>query len=255
MNDSPKKMPELVERPISATGSKTRDLSGQKLQQFFEDALRPNDPRPSPDDCEKLAHDIRIIVNRMNNAELEQEAQRRGFPVDRSLLKDISLRDEKNKLVGEIQALAHQMLRAADELEELGGYAWTDFSLADVQQNVGRIAFSPDGAGYMPQRPRSSARGRPREPWHAPGRKISRLLAAAMRTVGYGGRLHAKDAESVTAIVGAAVISWIFKSEITPEGYATGMRRRDRSRRAPEKSFEERFPQVARLKISKQFNC
>ena len=56
-----------------------------EVLRWFEEALRANDPKPSHVDCERLARQFQVIVNRQNNAELE-----RLGPTPHGLLKDVS---------------------------------------------------------------------------------------------------------------------------------------------------------------------
>lgn len=228
-------------------------LSGDRLRQLFERELQPGDPAPSLQACEKLAHDIQIIVNRAQNAELEREAQHRGCQVDELLLKYVSQSEGIDKRVGKYRALAKQMLAAGSDLEEFCGssYQWTDGTmLADVQQILGGIALAPEGCGHMPEPPRSPTRGHPRESWHAPARDIGHLIARSLREIGHKNRLSITDAGSITAIIAAAVMLWIFEIKISPEGYASAMRGRNRGKKTA-MSFEERYPHATRIKILK----
>ena len=75
------------------------------------------------------------------------------------------------------------------------------------------------------------------------------LISAAMRAVGYRGRLATTDEESITANVGAAAISWAFETKIEAAGFATAMRMRDRRKRDDRKSSLQRHPDAGRIKV------
>ncbi|HEY1474032.1 MAG TPA: nucleotidyltransferase domain-containing protein [Pseudolabrys sp.] len=223
----------------------SRVVYGAEVQGWFEDALGRDDPKPSRDTCERLAREFRIVINQQNNAEIE----RYGLKVRK---KDVSLAEEIDKRVGKIRAAANQTLIAASELEDfVGGYQWTDkfgtVSLADIQHVLTRVAFSPIGAHGMVQiQTPAPARGQPRKVWHAAAREIARLIQAAMRDVGYCGRLKMTDEESVPAIVGAAAINCAYGENIKAAGFADAMKQRGRKIL---KTFDERFPQNKRIKI------
>jgi hypothetical protein len=64
--------------------------------------------------------------------------------------------------------------------------------------------------------------------------------------------LSPKKEGSVTAIVGAKLITWAFTKTVTKTvtdaAFAKAMQNRDRNKSKP-LTFEERFPEVSRIKI------
>jgi hypothetical protein len=219
--------------------------STMEVLRWFGDALPATDPRPSPADCNRLARQFQVIVNRQNNAELERHGR-----VPHSSLKDVSPAEEMNKRVGKFISIANQLLFAARELEDYaGGYQWIhekgSVFLEDIEHILRRIGAIPVAQTSSP----APARGRRRKTWHAAAREMARLISAAMRHAGYRGRLSMTDEESVTANIGAAAISWAFGIKIEAAGFATAMRMRDRRKRISRDSFLERYPDAARIKV------
>ena len=231
-----------------------RQAPTAKVVGWFDNALGNDDRKPLPLVCERLARKFQEIINRHNNAERE-----RAGPVDLSLLKDVSSAEEINKRVRKITARAKQMLADVSELEDFnGGYRWGTISLEDVEEILERIIASPEASAALETQivtlPSSSRR--PREAWHATGREIAPLIQKALRDVGYDERLRMEDEESVTAQVGANVISWAYNIKIEAAGFASAMKDRDRSsktkklkRLTDEERFKKRFPGAARIKI------
>jgi hypothetical protein len=226
----------------------------EKVRRWFDDALDEDDPKPQLADCERLARQFKTIVNRHNNAELE----RRGDAAPEEL-KDVDLAEWLNKKVRSFTIAAKQLMVEADKIEYLaGGYRWGAVSLGDVQDILEQIITSPEASAALATEtlPPPPSRRRPREAWHAAGREMALLIQDAMRDVNYHGRLKMADAESVTATVGAAAISWAYSIVIAPAGFATAMKERSRSRKTKrlktltdEERFNERFPGAARIKM------
>jgi hypothetical protein len=229
-----------------------------KVQNWFDDALRKDDPKPSRAACDRLAREFQIIVNRHNNAERARER-----PVPFGELKDVSLAEELNKRVRKVTAAAKQLMVAANELEDYaGGYQWTDkvpLSLDDVKDVLEQIILSPEASAALATQvlPAPPSHRRPHEAWHAAGREVAPLIQAAMRDAGYvRKKLRMADGESVTAVVGAAVINWAYGIRIKPAGFASAMKERSRSSEtkklkslSDEESYNAQFPDAARIKI------
>jgi hypothetical protein len=224
----------------------------EKVRRWFDHALDHDDPKPQPAVCARLARQFQIIVNRHNNAELE----RRGDAAPEAL-KDVDPAECLNKKVRSFTAAAKQLMVEANEIEDFaGGHQWGAVSLGDVKDILEQIITSPEASAALATEtlPPPPSRRRPREAWHAAGREMALLIQGAMRDVNYHGRWKMADAESVTATVGAAAISWAFSIVIAPAGFATAMKERSRSSETKrlktltgEERFNERFPDAARI--------
>jgi hypothetical protein len=221
-------------------------FTASQLKAWFDEALLETDAGLSLLVCEGLATKFRIILNRQNNVAKWQ----RG-PVDLFELKDISYEEYREFKLQKLMNAANALLFEAHELylENWDNYQWVDSDgtvyLEDVMVILSRI-----GAYTTP---RSTAKpGRPKEAWHAPAREIARLIVTAMRNAGYQGRrLRMQDGESITASVGAAVISCAYNIDIQPSGFAAAMKTRNRAKREPLKAFAEMYPHAARIIIER----
>jgi hypothetical protein len=226
-------------------------LPPRELRRWFDD------PKPLSVDCEKLTRDIRIAVNRHDNAQVVQHHHPKHVPPH--LLKDVDPGEELNRRRRQVNDDAKRLLTSLCELEEYAGPGdhWgAGASLTDVQIVLGKIGV---GAPTLPAA--SPAPGRPPEPspLHKLWRQIARLIKAALKEAGYRGDLTLTHPNSAIAIVGAKVVSRIH--EITPEGFADAMRDRDRSKgkktrktiigmtdEESEKEFSKRFPGAQKVR-------
>lgn len=213
------------------------------IRRWFDNALRTDDPKPSFESCFKLARAFQIILNRHNNAGLERIAELEGRPVDPWELKDVSWTELVGKRFREFMDAAHHLMAKA---EELGGHEWGNgTTLADIQTVLEGI-----GAYPKPLRtPPSAKRGRPKEAWHSVAPDIARAIIRTMREAGYQGPLSVKYPDAVTVIVGAKLIKLAFGVRVGADGFVSAVRNRDRTRRAGAKSFYERYPDAARIRI------
>jgi hypothetical protein len=218
-----------------------KEWTGAVAQDWFDKALNPGDPRPSPAVCATLVREIKVIVNRQNNIALE----RSGAPI--SKLKDVDPATWVDPRMQKFQNLRQELLDAAYAIPS---YTWEDsygtISISEVQDFLIRI-----GIGFAARSAVEASKGRRATSWHAVARQIAPLIERVMKKVGYKRSLSGKKPDSVTARVGAAVLSWAFgitdtPSEITPEAFAAAMRQRSRSSK---KGFLGRFPAAARIKI------
>ena len=224
------------------------------VRQWFENALRSDDPKPSPGACIKLAREFQVIANRRNNAELWRQAECEGTVPQPSALKDESWEDIESRMIRKFKDAANQLLFEAEELESFfGGYQWQNgtsaVSLSQIQELLGRICAVPKaivssgdngqlqevmnvGGNKIVLRKVGPTLGRRKEAWHPAGHEIARAIKDAMRTAGYRGSLSAKKPESVTAQVGASTINWFFNTsvKISADGFASAMKSRDRSK-------------------------
>jgi hypothetical protein len=92
-------------------------------------------------------------------------------------------------------------------------------------------------------------RGRPKEAWHSVVRDIAHAISRTMREAEYKGTLSVKNEDAVTAIVGAELIKLAFGVRVGAAGFISAVRNRDRTTRGGTKSFFERYPDAARIRI------
>jgi hypothetical protein len=214
---------------------------------WFDNTLGTDDPKPSFEACIKLARDFQIILNRHNNAELERIAELEGRPVDPFEHKDVSWTEWEGKKIRKFKDAANHLMAEAEELEKwFGGYVWENsgVTLAEIQQLLGRIGAFPKA-----RTPNRVTRGRAKEAWHSVARDIARAIISALREAGYTDTLSVKNENSVTCVVGAKIINLAFGLRIGEAAFVSAVRNRDRTRRAGAKSFFERYPDAAKIKI------
>lgn len=99
-----------------------------------------------------------------------------------------------------------------------------------ADQTLERARVSP----AIPHEPNLG--GAPRAKWHEVGWRIAGLLVAALSGAGHRKRLSPQQRESLTAILGAAVVSHVFRLDppLEPRGFAQAME--------PRRSLETQFP-------------
>jgi hypothetical protein len=199
--------------------------SNSKIRGWFKHALDWDDPMPSAVKLDKLARLLQVLLNRTDNVEFKRAGATPLFK-----LKDVSPGEHLNELADKVQQLAKQMLVPIDQLEAFAGkYIWQhptrDIPFEEVRELMKELAFfaSPQKSG--------SVRGQPSVPWRDAARKLSEAVRAAMQDVGYRGRLGLTDPEGVPVIVTAAAISWAYGKPISPAGFVTAMRDRDRAKK------------------------
>ena len=214
------------------------------LQGWFYHASKRDDPKPSFEACVTLAYDFMPIFNRHNNSEWESRSEH----VPLRMFKDLSWDELKAKKVNKFMAAVNQLSIAAEELEiSLGGYTWEDgegtIQLADIQNILGRIGGPVASAKPL------KAKNRPNEEWHIVAKQIAPLVETALREAGQHTNLSPKKETSVTASVGAELISWAFTRAVTAGAFAKAMQNRNRTKPS-QLTFEKRFPEITRIKIA-----
>lgn len=193
---------------------------------WFDEALRESDPHPSRDDCARLADKFRIIANRCNNAALLKQDE-----AALEELKDALPVDLERRRLQPFMTAANRLLWEADKLENSqGGYAWERdgrvVTLADIQEMLAFIGASGTARGSpVPA-------GRPDTAWHPAAREIAHEIQSTMRRLGYSRSLSAKKSESITAVVGAAAVNFLFNiPRLESAGFVAAVRPRSRSLR------------------------
>lgn len=181
------------------------------VKEWFEDALRLNDPRP---DYDALAREFKIIFHRHHNALL-------GANAPLASLKDVSPREMESEILRPFYAAVKQVLVEADKVEDwFGNYTWqhtggSSTSLDDIREILRRVNFSYPAAPAQKN-------------WEKTGMKIAMAVIGAMRAAGIHRRLSETTRDGSVAQVCAAAISWAFDISVTAEQFADRMRHRSR---------------------------
>lgn len=208
-------------------------ITSDELRKWFDQIPGCSGPWPSGAALEQLARDI-------------DHFRMAGWP----------------HALSEKQAERFRRVIAAGEELAAAIEAWLDIQAIDPrsdaysQHTFARVAESLLQGGFVatdrPAQPTPRARGQPRAEWHRWAREFVLLLKPALKEAGYKGGLTATNAESALAIIGAAYVHRCFGLEISPEGFATAMKKRDRRKGATKAgaSIDELFPQVARFPVS-----
>jgi|SRR5208337_2090810 len=218
-------------------------IPAEKAREWFCDALRNDDAKPSLAICEKLVQEFSTILNRQNNEELERDP---GLPL--WLARDVSQEEEAEKRKAKLRSAANQFFVAVEEYESYFGYddrranEWP--FLGEIQQLLLKMGAAPIPSDS------SAAPGRPREAWHGAARLIAPKIKDALEGAGYRGRLSIVDEESAVAYVGAATINWAYGINIKTGGFAAAMEKRHRrgGKRVKAPTLEEMFPETHFLK-------
>jgi hypothetical protein len=159
-----------------------------------------------------------------------------------------------------VAAAGKALLFQLEELERFAGnYHWVkeDYSLniddlRDILSRIGALVPTDQKQVGIVKR------GQPRKIWHAVAREFAPLVVQVLRDLGYeNADLDPRASASATAQICAEAMAWAYKDEITSDAFADALRKRDRSRKGkavaldPSKTFDERFPDVARVAIPK----
>ena len=195
----------------------------EKLREWFDLALRADDPKPSLTACKELALELQAILNRQNNEELERDPTLSLWGA-----RDVSQEEWAQKRKEEFRVEANKFLVKVEELEGLfGSEPWGKDgpSLGEITAPLSRIGAAP--RAHKP----SATRGRPREAWHGAAFGIARAIKNALKEEGYRGSLNAEDDKSVVASVGAKTIKWAYKRAIKSAGFASAVQMRDRRKK------------------------
>ncbi|HWE72968.1 MAG TPA: hypothetical protein VG328_07400 [Stellaceae bacterium] len=203
-----------------------------EVARWYDAALGVDEPRPDGHAREKLAREIQIVVNRVNNAQLERSSE--SVPI--AALRDVSPADVLDRKLAAVKTAADQLLAVLDNLANFtGGYVWDGSpptTLDEAQGFVAALARHPDGyrVPLQPNPPKNPKGGRPVVGWHEAGRQIAAPIARTLQQAGYHGRMKATDENSPVAIIGAMAINWAYGIEIEARGFAQAMLRRNRSK-------------------------
>jgi hypothetical protein len=241
------------EKPRLAQGA---NIDAEKLLEWFDYALEADDPKPTRAACEKLATEIRLVLerqnkigNRRNNADLERK-HKGAIPL--SQLKDISPLEEQENRFRKFQEASARLLLAIDETRSAardiedndGSFLWIDkggaVSLDDLEELLLR-------ACAVPAAPRPTAHRR-RQVWHGAAPPIADLIRSVLRDDGYERNLNSAGENGPVVVIGAKVISATYNVKIRPSGFVTALRNRNRAKKSAG-DFDLRFPGVARIKI------
>jgi hypothetical protein len=218
-----------------------------EMPKWFRDALGDWGPLPSTTECDKLARRFRLLVNRADNSEKLRIAHQRGLcllPVD-SDLKNASVDDFLGVRLENVRQAGKEFLFRLDELEKFAGnYHWKGPSETISIDDLRHILFQI-GVLVGAEAKAKPPRGQPPKVWHQVAREFARDTETAIRT------LNRKDvkkesnpiaADSATAAICSAALSWAYGKKITPEAFVTAMRTRDRKI-----TYEQWLPDVPSL--------
>jgi hypothetical protein len=186
--------------------------------------VRRNDPRPSHDALAVMAKDLIHVAERPGGAD---------SPV---------LEERARRFMAMVTSAEQYRADVAQYLEFDPGAgltkAFTRFARADRELAEAGIPPAPHPAPSPATKP-----GHPESLWPSLGHRFAERFIHEMRAVGYAGRLGRADAESITANVGAAFISHVFRINLKPAGSASGMKSRQR-RTWDRLTLEERYPNL-----------
>lgn len=243
-------------RPLlKAKSVKERKALPDTVLAWFVNALRQDDPRPSPASCAKLAGELQTIANRCNNVALERSGiDCSGVTPPKEFL-DVDQRDWQKRKIQNFMDAANRLLFAAEDLEGFcGDYRWTlsdgSVSLSEIQYLLLRIGAVPRAiidskeaisiAGRRIFMHDIGLSGRDREAWHTAAHPIAHVIEAAMQGINYRGSLNKRKPDGVVAQVGASAINWLFvtRKQIEPEGFVSAVKLRDRWRSGRQPTIE-----------------
>jgi hypothetical protein len=176
---------------------------------WFDEALRRDDPRPSASALQAVAQQINFLAERPGGC------------------RDV-LQEERAELFIKLWRDAESLRATYSACLELHSPSDSIHDFADVDRllemkGVSQIAYAPG----------APERGRRETFWHTYGHAVALLIETAMKAAGYRRSLRRTNCTSVTAEVGAAVISHLFEIKVTASAFATAMRRRKRGQCLP----------------------
>lgn len=240
MSNSPEDWPGILQPRKHA-------WTADRVKKWFEDALKPGEPRPSLEVCDGLAREFRRAINKAATRYFDQHgisSVRKNGKVLEVRRLDEDFGDILEGMVKRVIAAADQVLIAARELEDYaGGYVWgveEPVSLVEVQEILIRI-----GATQLRYK-ESTKLGRPDEAWHHAAFWIALLIKKTMKELGQKKRLSLATEEGIPAVVGALAINFACGIKIKPRAFVRAVHKRDR-RQADELTFEKIFPDAARF--------
>ncbi|TLU71460.1 hypothetical protein [Lichenicoccus roseus] len=209
--------------------------SAADVKDWFENALKQNDPRPSEAVYLQVAEELKKSVNRYRNQSTTPDKHRDAEPSQYIAQAQIEVTLAANKLLFSLERLG-ELLQGGLWTREADGIPYAE--LADFLRGM---AVS----GNVREAPRKLA-GKPKAGWHTWGRPFCSRVEEALRNAGYSGNLNRTDRTGVIACIGASMVQHVCDLErMSPETFADAManRRPSRARRSPGES-----PQTSRLK-------
>lgn len=222
----------------------------EAVKDWFDDALKSHDPKPSYAQCEKLALDLFALAVKTNNELFEKALQKEpAMPFDplSSGFRNLSVNDyERIRFARFCSAV--RALRA--EITLLGELSETPF-LCPTRGVNGTITPSEISElllfiGVLAPPVEGKQRGAPRVTWHAAGREIVHLVKNLLMELDYKGSKRETDSNGVVAHVGASAVRHLFGGRMpTQAAFAWAMKDRNRSKG---RSTEPLFPHADRLK-------
>jgi hypothetical protein len=201
-----------------------KDMEGcfpvNMVKDWFDRALRKDAGKPSDAACKRLARDMQIAINQVDNLEKRK--------IGRDDLKDADHNEVFQAKIAPLLDAAGKFITNAPAFEkEFGNYVfWEDtersITLLDVVSIMHRVA-----ALQRPPVSQMPTMGRRTEAWHVAARAISPLIETVMREAGHSRNLSAAK-NSPVAVFGAEAINRAYEIKIKPEGFATALRGRSR---------------------------
>jgi hypothetical protein len=200
------------------------------LQGWLDEILDRDERRPSDDELQKLAKRLRVIHSRAQNKKLGPRT-----PGD-TRFKDVDFNEETELVRLELVERASAVLATADKLQQRRN---VDHYVLGFRSDDTPILFLDlwdmlRGIGAWPKEPRPQTvlLGRRPKKWHGVAPAFFKEFQDALRKAGHEKRLG-KDEESITAYLGAKVISRIYGIAIQPKGFIEALSKRDRRKNTP----------------------
>ena len=195
------------------------------VERWFDDALSHDQKRSDNQVFERLADEFKVLVNRFNN-----DLSRQDDPdIQVASLNDVSPAEENHRRLAEFARTGsvalvaiHDALECSKEVESLiGSHPW-GFGIEELEEKALALNLLLIQAGARPELANSASA--PKLSWHGPARHIARLIRDALKHIGQT-KLSARNADSFTTIISTAAVNKMFSANVSPEGFATAMRR------------------------------
>ena len=184
------------------------------LQEWLDEILDKDEPRPSPEECEELVRRLQVIYNRQQNKEIEGP-RTPGDP----RFKDVDFNEEMELVRLELVERASAVLASADKLQQMRNVS---HYVLGYRGDGTPILFKDlwdmlRGIGAWPQEPipQTVSLGRRFERWHDVAPAFVEEFRSALREVGHKKRLG-RDKASRTMDLCAKLVSRVYGKEIGP---------------------------------------
>ena len=211
-----------------------RPLCGGLIRAWFDEALgRSFKGRPNAVTCEMIAAETVSLLYTIADENLPLEERRGISPARIRSERLIKVFDEANNLLAALEELKPYWPEGSFDATRDG------FALDEVE----RALHAMPVAGIRRQEPPSD-RGKPRAEWLPIGRRFASLVRSELLTLGYPGKVEPADPASITAEIGARLVSFVAQ-DINPDTFASQMAG-DRKTRA--KNPTPMFPHADRMK-------